>query len=162
MIRILFVCMGNICRSPTAEGVFRRLVRDAKLDTRIDVDSAGTHTYHLGESPDPRAIEIASDCGVDISGLISRSVVELDFLHFDHILVMDCKNLFELKKIRLTESATEPRLLLDYAPGKAEFEIPDPYYGTLDDYRQAMKLINAGTRGLLRELQQRLEAIDSV
>ena len=146
--------MGNICRSPTAEGVFRQLVRDAELENRIDTDSAGTHAYHLGEPPDPRAIAIASGRGIDLSGLIARHVVESDFFRFDHILAMDRNNLMELQQIRPLESTAESRLLLDYAPEMTEYEVPDPYYGTLGDYRLAMDLIYAGACGLLREIDK--------
>ena len=144
--------MGNICRSPTAEGVFRQLVRDAELENRIDTDSAGTHAYHLGEPPDPRAVAIASGQGIDLTGLIARHVVESDFFRFDHILAMDRNNLMELQQIRPVESTAEPRLLLDCAPEMTEFEVPDPYFGTLGDYRLAMDLIYAGVRGLLQEI----------
>ena len=144
--------MGNICRSPTAEGVFRQLVRDAELENRIDTDSAGTHAYHLGEPPDPRAIAIATGQGIDLTDLIARHVVESDFVRFDHILAMDRNNLMELQQIRPVESTAEPRLLLDCAPEMMEFEVPDPYFGTLGDYRLAMDLIYAGARGLLQEI----------
>ena len=144
--------MGNICRSPTAEGVFRQLVRDAELEKWVDIDSAGTHAYHLGDSPDPRAISIASGQGIDLTGLVARHVVESDFVRFDHILAMDRNNLLELQQIRSVENTTEPRLLLDCAPEMAELEVPDPYFGTLGDYRLAMDLIYAGARGLLQEI----------
>jgi protein-tyrosine phosphatase len=144
--------MANICRSPTAEGVFRQLVRDAELENRIEIDSAGTHAYHFGESPDPRAVVIASRQGIDLTGLIARHVVESDFLRFDHILAMDRANLMELQQIRPSDSTAETRLLLDCAPEMEEFEVPDPYFGTLDDYSLAMDLICAGTRGLLQEI----------
>ena len=154
MIRVLFVCMGNICRSPTAEGVFRKLVRNAELENWIDADSAGTHAYHLGDSPDSRAVAIASGHGIDLTDLISRHVIENDFFRFDHILAMDRNNLMELQQIRPPESTVEPRLLLDYAPEIVEFEVPDPYFGTLSDYRLAMNLIYAGVSGLLKEIRE--------
>ena len=144
--------MGNICRSPTAEGVFRQLVSDAELENRIDTDSAGTHAYHLGDPPDPRAVAIASGQGIDLTSLIARHVVESDFFRFDHILAMDRNNLMELQQIRPVESTAKPRLLLDCAPEMTEFEVPDPYFGTLGDYRLAMDLIYAGVRGLLQEI----------
>ena len=146
--------MGNICRSPTAEGVFRQLVRDAELENWIDTDSAGTHTHHLDEPPDPRAIAIASRQGIDLNGLIARHVVDSDFVQFDHILVMDRNNLVNLQQIRPVESTAEPRLLLDCAPDITEFEVPDPYFGTLRDYRLAMELIYAGACGLLQEIRK--------
>ncbi len=153
MIRVLFICMGNICRSPTAEGVFRQLVIDAELESWIDTDSAGTHAYHLGESPDPRAVEIASGKGIDLTSLIARHVVESDFFCFDHILAMDRHNLTELQQIRPVECNVEARLLLDCAPEIKECEVPDPYFGTLGDYQLAMDLIYAGARGLLQEIE---------
>lgn len=146
--------MGNICRSPTAEGVFRQLVRDTGLESQIDADSAGTHAYHLGDPPDPRAVAIASGQGVDLTGLIARHVVESDFVRFDHILAMDRNNLMELQQIRPAECTAEPRLLLDCVPEMIEFEVPDPYFGTLGDYRLAMDLIYAGAHGLLQEIQE--------
>jgi protein-tyrosine phosphatase len=146
--------MGNICRSPTAEGVFRQLVRDSKLENQIDIDSAGTHAFHLGESPDPRAVAIASRRGIDLTDLIARHVVESDFVEFDHILAMDRNNLMELHQIRPAESSIKPRLLLDFAPEMTEFEVPDPYLGTLDDYSLAMDLIYSGACGLLQELEK--------
>ena len=130
------------------------MVSDAELENRIDIDSAGTHAYHFGEPPDPRAIEIASGQGIDLTGLTARHVVESDFVRFDHILAMDRNNLSELQQIRPVESKAETRLLLDYAPDMIEFEVPDPYFGTLGDYRLAMDLICAGTRGLLREIEK--------
>ncbi len=144
--------MGNICRSPTAEGVFRQMVRDAELENQIDTDSAGTHAYHLDDPPDPRAVAIASGQGIDLTGLIARHVVESDFFRFDHILAMDRINLMELQQIRPLESPAEPRLLLDCVPEMTEFEVPDPYFGTLGDYRLAMDLISAGACGLLQEI----------
>ena len=146
--------MGNICRSPTAEGVFRQLVRDAELENWIETDSAGTHAYHFGEPPDPRAVAIASGQGIDLSGLIARHVVESDFVRFNHILAMDRSNLMELQQIRPVESTVQPELLLDHAPTIDEFEVPDPYFGTLRDYRLAMDLIYAGTRGLLQNIKK--------
>ena len=128
------------------------MVKDAELENRIDTDSAGTHAYHLGEPPDPRAVAIASGQGIDLTGLIARHVVESDFFRFDHILAMDRTNLMELQQIRPLESTAESRLLLDCAPEKIEFEVPDPYFGTLGDYRLAMDLIYAGTSGLLQEI----------
>jgi protein-tyrosine phosphatase len=151
--------MGNICRSPTAEGVFRQLVSDAELEKKIVIDSAGTHAYHLGDPPDPRAISIASGQGIDLTGLVARHVAESDFVRFDHILAMDRNNLLELQQIRPVENATEPRLLLDCAPEMTEFEVPDPYFGTLSDYRLAMDLIYAGARGLLQEIVNVGEAV---
>jgi protein-tyrosine phosphatase len=146
--------MGNICRSPTAEGVFRHLVREAELGERISTDSAGTHAYHLGEPPDPRAIAIASRRGIDLTGLVARQVKESDFAQSNHILVMDRKNLIELQKLGPAENLSNPKLLLDYASEIVESEIPDPYFGTLVDYGLAMDLIYAGCRGLLREIQR--------
>lgn len=152
VIYVLFVCMGNICRSPTAEGVFRQLVRDAGLGDFIDIDSAGTHNDHLGNPPDPRAVRIASEQGIDLAGLTARRVVEDDFFRFDHILAMDQTNLADLQLLRPVGSTAEPRLLLDYAPGTRELDVPDPYFGTLADYRLAMDLIYAGAQGLFQKI----------
>ena len=112
MIRVLFVCTGNICRSPIAEAAFRQLVRNSKLENRIDIDSAGTHADHLGETPDSRAVEVASERGINLTGLVARRVAESDFSRFDHILAMDRSNLEELQKICPVGKTPKLRLLL--------------------------------------------------
>lgn len=154
MIRVLFVCMGNICRSPTAEEVFRQLVREAKFEKKIIIDSAGTHTHHLGKPPDPRAIEIAHRQGIDLSGLTARQIVASDFFHFDYILAMDMSNLRALRKLQPVASSIQPQLLLDYSQKYKNGEVPDPFHGTLEDYCLAMSLIRLGTAGLLEEIKE--------
>ncbi|HKJ94287.1 MAG TPA: low molecular weight protein-tyrosine-phosphatase [Gammaproteobacteria bacterium] len=153
MIRVLFVCTGNICRSPTAEGVFRNLVRESGLDELIDTDSAGTHFYHVGASPDRRARDAASRRGVDISDLRARQVDGYDFEAFDYILAMDAMNL----EFLLAECPTEHRhrihAFLDFAPDAAEREVPDPYYGGQNGFEHVLDLIEAASRGLLARIR---------
>ncbi|HBG94262.1 MAG TPA: phosphotyrosine protein phosphatase, partial [Chromatiaceae bacterium] len=130
-IRVLFVCMGNICRSPTAHGVFRKLVEEAGLDDRIEIDSAGTHAYHDGEPPDQRAQETARNRGVLLHDLRARRARAEDFERFDYILAMDQDNYHSLSAICPEGRGLERRLLLlmDFAPHMRTREVPDPYYG---------------------------------
>jgi len=152
---VLFVCMGNICRSPTAEGVFRQLVRSAAPGLPVTIDSAGTHGYHVGDPPDPRAQAAALRRGLDISGLRARALTAADFEHFDHILVMDQRNLNDA--LAIAPAAGRPRLglLLDYAPDQPMREVPDPYYGGAADFERVLDLSFAAARGLLARLRSR-------
>ena len=148
-VGVLFVCMGNICRSPTAEGVFRKLHRELAPKIPLQVDSAGTHAYHIGEPPDPRSQEAAKVRGVDISGHRGRQVSLEDFLVFDYVLAMDQGNLRRLQAIRPKDGRAELGLLLDYAEGVALKEVPDPYYGGAGGFERVLDLVEAGSRGLL-------------
>jgi protein-tyrosine phosphatase len=158
--RVLFVCTGNICRSPTAEGVFRHLVAEAGLADRIDVDSAGTHGYHIGEPPDPRAVAAAARRGIDIAGQRARRVRPEDFERFDLVLAMDQGHLRHLRALRRAEHRAEIRLLLDYhrPPGGNPLlrDVPDPYYGGEEGFDDVLDLIEAASRGLLDSLSARL------
>jgi protein-tyrosine phosphatase len=145
--------MGNICRSPTAEGLFRELTEKVVWAHRIEIDSAGTHAYHVGESPDPRAIQVAANRGINLSQLTARQVTTDDFWYFDYILAMDRSNLEELFGIWPGSKATSPSLFLDFAPG-SQTEVPDPYYGGIDGYESVIALIKAGSTGLLAEIQK--------
>src|SRR5438105_5318657 len=129
MVKVLFVCMGNICRSPTAEGVFRKLVREAGLEQKIEIDSAGTHGYHVGEPPDPRAQLAARQRGIDLSQLRGRQAIREDFARFDYVLAMDQDNYELLLDICPDGCQTKLRLFLEYAPHRPEREVPDPYFG---------------------------------
>ncbi len=154
-VSILFVCMGNICRSPMAHGVFRRLVDEAGLADRVVLDSAGTIDYHAGEPPDRRAIATAGGRGVDIADLRARAVRAEDCARFDLVLAMDRGNYNRLQK--LCNGAGDVRLFLDFARGRREQEVPDPYSGGPEGFEYVLDLIEAGAAGLLDEVRRRLK-----
>lgn len=153
---VLFVCMGNICRSPTAEGVFRRLVGEAGLERRVRIDSAGTHGYHVGEPPDRRAQRHAQARGYDLSSLRARAVVPDDFVRFDLLLAMDRDNLALLEAQCPAELRDRCRLLLSFAPDAPTTSVPDPYYGTGRDFDRVLDLVELASAALLRHVQERL------
>ena len=155
MVRVLFVCMGNICRSPSAEGVFLSLVEREGLVERIQIDSAGTHAYHVGEPPDSRAQSAALQRGIDISGQRARKVCREDFEHFDYVLPMDLSNYEILESIRPAGSRAVLRRFLDFAPDLPEEDVPDPYYGGPRGFARVLDLIEVAAEGLLREIRQR-------
>jgi protein-tyrosine phosphatase len=155
MTSVLFVCMGNICRSPTAEGVFRRLHRELAPDLELHIDSAGTHAYHIGEPPDARSQAAAKVRGVDISGHRGRQVQAEDFHDFDYVLAMDAANLRRLQALRPGQSRAELRLLLEYSPEATHREVPDPYYGGTGGFEAVLDLVEQGGRGLLAEILRR-------
>lgn len=150
--RVLFVCMGNICRSPTAEGVFRGMVEKSRLAGLIDIDSAGTTGAHAGQAPDPRAIEVASRRGYALADLRARQVTPADFDQSDYIIAMDEMNVRYLKGMCPTRLAQRIELLLDYGGEEDESEVPDPYYGSMQDFEHALDLIEDGCEGLLEYL----------
>lgn len=154
-IRVLFVCMGNICRSPVAEGVFRRLLEGVGLSEQIDVDSAGTHAYRVGVPPDARSQATALRRGVDLRDLRARRVTEADFLEFDYLLAMDRENVADLLE-RCQDPALRGRvrLLMDFAPRLPEREVPDPYYGGPGGFDRVMDLIEEAAQGLLLHLRE--------
>ena len=156
VVKVLFVCMGNICRSPTAHGVFLDLVKKEGLDDRIHVDSAGTHAYHVNEPPDPRAREAALKRGVDLQELRARKAIEQDFYEYDHILVMDESNYSHLESIAPEGHKHKLTLFLDYAPHLGVKEVPDPYYGGRNGFERVLDLIEAASEGLLKDLKKRL------
>ncbi len=151
-IKVLFVCLGNICRSPTADGVFRKLVADAGLQDLIEIDSAGTAAWHIGKSPDPRTQEAAASRGYDLSELRARQAVVGDFYEYDHILAMDLSNLENLQQIQPADATARLGLFLDYAPQLGIKEVPDPYYGGADGFEQVLDLVEAAGKNLLVEL----------
>jgi protein-tyrosine phosphatase len=154
-VSILFVCLGNICRSPTAEGVLRHL---AALDSPrlvLEIDSAGTADYHIGAPPDLRSQRAALRRGIDISGLRARQIKAADFARFDLILAMDRDNLTELNALRPGNSGAQTGLFLEYAPELELSEMPDPYYRDADAFEQVLDLATAASRGLLLALQDR-------
>lgn len=154
MVKVLFVCTGNICRSPTAEGVFRRLVEEAGLSGRIAADSAGTHGYHIGDPPDPRTRQAAKARGVDLSALRARKLVAADFTAFDHILAMDHGHLAHLRRMAPAGATATVGLFLDDAPGAAGCEVPDPYYGEGRHFEEVLDLCERGARGLLERIRR--------
>ncbi|PWC36383.1 low molecular weight protein-tyrosine-phosphatase [Azospirillum sp. TSO35-2] len=154
MVKVLFVCTGNICRSPTAEGVFRQLAANAGLDGVVAADSAGTHGYHVGEPPDPRTRRAALTRGVDLSDLRARKVTAADFTRFDHILAMDHGHLADLRRLAPPDATAALRLFLDDAPGLQGRAVPDPYYGGAAGFEEVLDLCEAGARGLLDLLRR--------
>ena len=152
---ILFVCMGNICRSPTAHGVMRKLLEDEGGSLNIELDSAGTHAWHVSEAPDPRAQRAALARDVDISDLHARAVETSDFHEFDYILAMDHDNLANLDKIRPPNSTAIVALMLSYAEKNSFQEVPDPYYGGKEGFERVLDMLEDASRGLLTELRQR-------
>ncbi|WP_163559078.1 low molecular weight protein-tyrosine-phosphatase [Halomonas sp. NO4] len=156
-MRVLFVCLGNICRSPTAEGVFRRQLDEAGLSGRVEVDSCGIGPWHVGKSPDPRAQAAARRRGIDLAGLRARQLADEDFYRFDYLLAMDHDNLAAIEARRPADSAAEARLFLAYA-GEPARDVPDPYYGGDHGFDEVLDLIEAASRGLVATLRERLEA----
>lgn len=156
MIRVLFVCMGNVCRSPMAQGIMQKLLEQHDLDDQVLVDSAGTHAYHLGRSPDPRAILAAQARGIDIRHLRARQAEPRDLKEFDLVLVMDEQNYDTLSFI-CTDPTQREKIgyLLDYAPHFATRTVPDPYYGGDMGFEKVMDMLEDACLGLLRHLQDR-------
>lgn len=149
---ILFVCMGNICRSPTAEGVVRAHLERAGLIDCVTLDSAGTHDYHVGKPPDGRTQQAAMSRGYDLSALRARRVCEFDFVRFDRILAMDRDNLDLLRRACPSEHRHKIGLFLEYARGFAEREVPDPYYGGAAGFERVLDLVEDAAQGLIERL----------
>ncbi|MBN9461125.1 MAG: low molecular weight phosphotyrosine protein phosphatase [Burkholderiales bacterium] len=153
--RVLFVCMGNICRSPMAEGVFRQLVRQAGLDEVVRVGSAGTHAFHLGEAPDRRAQAAALKRGYDIADVRASRVKEKDFEEFDMVLAMDWDNLAQLQQLAPKSSHHKLQLLMRFATEHESATIPDPYYGNVQGFELALDYIEDACNGLLELAKRR-------
>jgi protein-tyrosine phosphatase len=153
-VKVLFVCMGNICRSPTAEGVFRKQVQEQGLDKQIIIDSAGTHSYHVGSSPDNRAQAAARKRDVDLSGLRGRQFSSVDFDEFDYVMVMDRSNLRDVLSLRESGQNAITKLFLEYAENAEEQEVPDPYYGGDRGFEYVLDLIESASKGLLAHIRQ--------
>lgn len=149
MIRILFICMGNICRSPMAEGVARGLAERAGVSTILEVDSAGTHACHEGEPADPRARKVAASRGYDLSGLRARRVKAQDFSYFDRILAMDRQNLASLRQSCPAEYQSKLGLFLDCVEGLAVDELPDPYYGSTEGFEKVLDMCEQAAKGVV-------------
>lgn len=151
-VRVLIVCLGNICRSPLAEGVFAHQVAEAGLNRQFISDSAGTGSWHIGNPPDPRSVAAAAWRGIDLSAQRARQVSSTDFSSFDHILAMDDANLATLMQMAPEQDSHKLRLFLDGVPGIASREVPDPYYGGDDGFEEVLDLIEQGSRALLNRL----------
>lgn len=155
MVKVLFVCMGNICRSPLAHGLFENLVAEEGLQDVIQVDSAGTHAYHVGEAPDPRSQETARRRGIDISAQRARKVRAEDFREFDYVLAMDKSNHALLADLCPSGLEEKLFLFLEFAPDLGESEVPDPYYGGASGFERVFDLVEAASRGLLEAIRTR-------
>ncbi len=159
-VRVLFVCTGNICRSPTAEGVFRAMVEAVGLADAVEVDSAGTSGHHAGEPPDARSQQAALARGIDLSGQRARQLRTDDFDRFDFVVGMDRGHQRELLELCPKSESHRIRLFLDHAPQVATLDVPDPYYGGLGGFDHVLDLIEAGAAGLLQEVRAALKATD--
>jgi protein-tyrosine phosphatase len=146
---VLFVCLGNICRSPTAEGVLRAIAAREFPLLKIEIDSAGTADFHTGEPPDRRAVAAARRRGYDLAALRARQVRPADFDRFDFVLAMDRSNLAELESRRPARATAQVALFLEFAPDTDVLEVPDPYYGGIEDFERVLDLCEAAARGFL-------------
>ena len=156
MVKVIFVCMGNICRSPMAEGVFRRMLEGVGLAEQVYVDSAGTHSYHIGAPPDTRSQATALRRGVDLRNIRARQVTESDLVEFDYVLAMDRDNFEHLLALCQTpELQRRVQLFLDFAPDLPEREVPDPYYGGSGGFERVMDLVEEAAQGLLIQIRER-------
>ena len=153
--RILFVCLGNICRSPTAEVVLRELVTREAPDLSVEIDSAGIGDWHIGEPPDQRALAAARRRGLDMSRLRARQIASEDFQRFDFILAMDRANLSDLRRRAPTQYRERVRLFLEFAPDAGVDEVPDPYYGGEAGFEEVLDLAEQAARGLLSHIRER-------
>ena len=151
---VVFVCTGNICRSPTAEGIFRRMIEDAGLSDRIIADSAGTHGYHVGEPPDERAVEAAARRGYDLSGLRARKFQREDFQRFDLVLAMDREHHAILARLAQPSSGQKLQMMMRYARRFGEIDVPDPYYGGPEGFDSVLDMLEDAARGLLEAIRK--------
>ena len=150
MTSVLFVCLGNICRSPTAEAIFRKKAAQAGLS--LTIDSAGTGAWHVGEPPDARSVEAGEAAGYSFAGQTARQAEKADFAKFDFILAMDSANLASLKAMQPAGYSGQLGLFLDYAPAQSLRDVPDPYYGGAEGFKQVIYLIEQASAGLIAQL----------
>lgn len=149
---VLFVCLGNICRSPLAEAAFRREAE--RLGLEVEIDSAGTGDWHIGYPPDPRAAAVAARNGIDIAHLRARQVIPDDFRRFDHVVALDSKNLRDLERLRPVDGKAQLSLLLDHVDGREGEAVADPYYGEDTHFDAAWADVAAGAEGLARKIAE--------
>lgn len=158
-IKVLFVCMGNICRSPTAEGVFSSLISSEKIADRFSIDSAGTHAYHVGDAPDLRAQKAAKDRDVDLSSIRARKVIVGDYEDFDYLLVMDQDNYQILMEFCPEQYQHKVKYFLEFAPQLNTLEVPDPYYGGKYGFERVLDMVEDASVGFLNSLKQSGELV---
>jgi protein-tyrosine phosphatase len=154
MTKVLFVCLGNICRSPTADGIFNHIVVREKMDQKIMIDSAGTGDWHVGKAPDSRTVAAARQRGYDLSVLRARQVTARDFEEFDYVLAMDKSNLLDLQRIKPTTYTGHLGLFLDFGTRGDYREVPDPYYGGHDGFELVLDLVEDAAQGLLNHIRK--------
>lgn len=154
--KVIFVCMGNICRSPTAEGVFRELVTSAGLERDIEIDSGGTHDYHVGHAPDRRAQAAALQRGYDLASLRARQILPQDIVEFDYVLAMDRDNLRDLRRMAAARCEGKPRLFMDFSSLSRGEDVPDPYYGGPDGFEVVLNMVEEAASGLLDHITKKL------
>ncbi len=155
-VAVLFVCMGNICRSPTAEGVFRHLVRESALEHMIHTDSAGTHAYHVGNPPDNRALATAESRGIELHDLRARRVSANDFDLFDYVLAMDRENYEILRELCPPGYESRLRMFMEFAPHLNIAEVPDPYYGGASGFERVFDMVEEAAKGLLEDIHRQV------
>lgn len=155
--RVLLVCMGNICRSPTAEGVLRHFIKINGLGDNVEVDSAGTHGYHVGEAPDQRTQRAASARGYNLSQLRARKVARQDLDYFDLILAMDKSNLDNLQRMAMPEQQDKIKLFMDFARNFDDDEVPDPYYGLGHGFDLVLDMVEDASQGLVEDIRKQLK-----
>lgn len=155
-VQVLFVCTGNICRSPTAEGVLRHLIKTENLEPHVLVDSAGTHDYHVGEQPDQRSVHAAAKRGYDLTDLRARQLVVSDFVEFDYLLAMDRGNWSILDRAAPEEHGEKISMFLDFSRKYAGHEVPDPYGGGGQAFEFVLDMVEDGAAGLLSDIKKKL------
>ena len=155
--RVLMVCMGNICRSPTAEGVLRKYIQNNNLGDVVEVDSAGTHGYHVGEAPDARTQRAAAVRGYNLSQLRARKVARQDVDYFDLILAMDKSNLDNLRRMAPPEAHQRIKLFMDFSRNFDDDEVPDPYYGLGHGFDLVLDMVEDAAQGLIDDLKKKLD-----
>jgi protein-tyrosine phosphatase len=154
LVKVLFICTGNICRSPTAEGVFRRLVQTNNLRDKIEIDSVGTGSWHIGHPPDERSQKAASQRGYNISDQRSRLINKKDISDSDYLLAMDTDNIQTLKRMITKDKQNKPMCFLEFAPHLKQLNVPDPYYSGLNGFELVLDLIEEASKGLLIHIRK--------